>query len=85
MVLMDNLYFICWKFKAKRNTKNFRFKTLIFNVLIFVKIVPIYQGRRKGVEVGLATLELDILQEFYYLRKGNSTVFAYFLPLNLST
>jgi len=52
MVLMNNLHFICWKFEAKINTnipfENIYFlKTFIpfenlyfFNVLTFVKIVP---------------------------------------------
>jgi len=41
MVLMDNSYFICCKFEAEINSNIFRFKAFIFNVLTFVKIVPI--------------------------------------------
>jgi len=42
MVLMDNLYFICWKVKSKNKNKYFPFKNIYFlHSSTFVKIVPI--------------------------------------------
>jgi len=38
--------------------------------LTAIEVCSIHKGLRKGAVLGLTPLELDILQNFYYLRKG---------------
>jgi len=46
---------------------------------------PAWSVSGKAVRNGGLGFELDILQKFYYLWKGNLIVFAYFVLVNLST
>jgi len=52
--------------------------------LTAIEVCSIPKGLRKGAVLGLTPVELDILQNVYYLRK-ELIVFAYFLLVKLST